>query len=232
MFKAISGDYKGALYLATGELSLMGKGFNSTDIKLNNAEYIKVFKEEEIKEFLHNSEYALYTKDLQKVLKDTNFVCFEYKYQNGKNFIAISDLKTFHKIQEQSKIQIDEKELIREKTDKASCLGCFFLFIIVLFVLVGLSSCTDDASSNSSSMLTQHRIYCSDKVKANLNLPSTYKENSLASLSETETVNETDKVTIYFEAKNAFGVSQKYKARCIFNNTKNEMTYFNIKEEY
>ena len=231
MFKAISGDYKGALYLATGELSLMSKGFSSIDIKLNNAEYIKVFKEEEIKEFLHNSEYALYVNDLQKALKDTNFVCFEYKYQNGKNFIAISDLNTFHRIQEQSKIQIDENELIKEKSNKG-CAIIFAIFSVIFLMLLIFAICSSDTSSNSNSMLTQHRIYCRDKVKANLNFPSTYKENSLASLSETETINETDKVTIYFEAKNAFGVSQQYKARCIFNNTKNEMTYFNIKEEY
>ena len=56
-------------------------------------------------------------------------------------------------------------------------------------------------------------------VKSKLNYPSTYKENNLASLSESETINGTDKVTIYFEAKNAFGVNQKYKARCIFDNT-------------
>lgn len=232
MFKAISGDYKGALYLETGNLNLSGAGFKIIDIKLNNAEYIKVFNDEEIKEFLHNSEYAVYIEDLQKALKDTDIVCFEYKYQNGKNFIAISDLKTFHKIQEQSKIQIDEKELIKEKTDKASCLGCFSLFIIVLFVLVGLSSCTDDTSSSSDSLLTQHMIYCEDTIKTKLNFPSTYKKYTLASWSETETINDTDKVTVYFDAKNAFGLNQKYKARCIFNNTKNEMTYFNIKEEY
>ena len=231
MFKAISGDYRGAIYLATGELSIMGKGFSSTDIKLNNAEYIKVFKEDEIKEFLHNSEYALYVKDLQKALKDTNIVCFEYKYQNGKKFIAISDLSTFHKIQEQSKIQIDENELIEEKSNKA---GCIFIITIFIIILIGLivGICANDTNSSSNSGLIQHKIDCANVVKSKLNYPSTYKENNLASLSESETINGTDKITIYFEAKNAFGINQKYKARCIFDNTKNEMTYFNIKEEY
>ena len=228
MFKAIAGDYKNALYLATGELSLIGKGFNSIDIKLNNAEYIKVFKEDEIKEFLHNSEYALYVNDLQKVLKNTNFVCFEYKYQNGKNFIAISDLNTFHKIQEQSKIQIDESELIKEKSNKVGCITSIVISSIILICLIVLVS--NDTSSSSNSLLTQHSIYCEDMVKSKLNFPSTYKKYTLESLSETQTVGETNKVTIYFDAKNAFGVVQKYKARCLFDNTKNEMTYFNISE--
>ena len=230
MFKVISKEYENAIISNKFHLVVI-KGFNSLEIKFNNAEYIKVFKENEIKEFLHNSEYVLYVKDLQKALKDTNIVCFEYKYQNGKKFIAISDLSTFHKILEQSKIQIDENELIEEKSNKA---GCIFIITIFIIILIGLivGICANDTNSSSNSELIQHKIDCANVVKSKLNYPSTYKENNLASLSESETINGTDKITIYFEAKNAFGVNRKYKARCIFDNTKNEMTYFNIKEDY
>ena len=131
MFKIISGDFeKTAIYMN----NQIFESKNNT--YLYNAESIRVLSEDEIKGLIYDAEYSSYTKDLEKTLKNTKTVCFEYKFTNGQYFKAISDLSTFHKIQKSG-----EKTVIEEELHKKPYSKDFYTFwgvlIAILFLFAG-----------------------------------------------------------------------------------------------
>lgn len=82
-----------------------------------------------------NADYSEYIKDLEKSLNDTKIVCFEYKYNNGKLFKAVADLKTYHKIQKLGKKIIDEEKLVTIRDTKSIAIILIMLILIYLYLI-------------------------------------------------------------------------------------------------
>lgn len=246
MFKIISGDFaKDSVYVNMSIME-MGKGFDSTTTRLKNAEVIKLLSDDEINNLIQNSDYALFVKDLKKAIKNDDTVCFYYKFKNGKEFTAIADLKTYQLVASSAKEEISEDLLVEKSSSKAVFIILISIIVIVIFCSLG--GCTKKTDKNYKTQVEQeakgnvkalserekleksrfdYQLVCEDKIKSQLNYPSTYKYLVTKSISETKSNINT--YTIGFKAKNAYNLELEYRARC-FVNSNGEITYFNIRE--
>lgn len=128
MFKILSGDFeKTAIY--TNDKIIESKGLKSITTALNNAEFVRPLNNEEIQNYIDDVKFIHFKNDLKKVLKG-ELVCFEYKFKNGKSFIAITDKNTSQKVKQSGEIVIDEEKL----TTVSKNIGC--LIVVIVFLLI------------------------------------------------------------------------------------------------
>lgn len=146
MFKIISGDFAKDTSIQSDKLVEM-RGFNFIKTSIGNAKEINLIPENEIKAMIYNADYSVYTKDLEKALKSTKVVCFEYKYTNGKTFKALADLNTYHKIQKLGEKEIDEEKLVTIRDTKP--IAIIFLVLILIYLFL--------PNNNSSNIITKEQ---------------------------------------------------------------------------
>ena len=141
MFKIISGDFEKTAIYVNGQIIE-----SKTKTFVYNAENIRVLSDDEVKELLYNADYSNFSKLLEKSLKDTKTVCFEYKFTNGKSFIAVADLNTYHNIQKSGAKTVDEEKLTKKNN------GCLIGIISVIIFFIFICAVTNENSTNNTSL--------------------------------------------------------------------------------